>query len=292
MTLRARVSAGLLGALLCVSCGTNISDPTAGERLSGTLTYTGTAHLSMTRPTARVLLFVDFPPSASPIAMLNIERPDFSKPVPYEVAWVSPSQYKVVAQLIDLSSPDTDVTTLPAGGYPDFCTLSRTDQGFVKISADVPVKNVDITLYDLAGQTDPCNAPTTVCPLAGKATVSVMVRSSRVPTPADSLVFALFSKFPSTTPTSTRKILGQDLTFPETIIDNKLAPGTYAALYACFDVGSNSGMGLCTSEDAYVLGAATPITLVADHITNVTVDLDSATLTVVGIDAPGDHGCN
>jgi hypothetical protein len=292
MTIGARVSAGLLGTLLCVSCGTNISDPTAGERVSGTLTYTGTAQLSMVRPAARVALTVDFPPSGNPIAMLNIEQPDFGKPVPYELAWVLPNQYNIVAQLIDLSSPDRDFMTLPAGGYPDSCTLSRTDQGFVKISADVPVKNVDITLYDLAGQTDPCSAPTTVCPLAGKATVSVVVRSSRVPTPADSLVFALFSTFPSTTPTSTRKILGQDLTFPATIIDNKLAPGAYAALYACFDVGSNSGMGLCTSEDAYVLGAAKPITLVADHITNVTVDLDSGTLTVDSTDLPGDHGCN
>jgi hypothetical protein len=291
MTIQARVLLGLLGALVA-SCGTNIPDPTAGERVSGTLTYTGTAQLSMVRPAARVLLLVDFPPSSSPIAMLNIERPDFSQPVPYEVAWVSPGQYKIVAQLTDLSSPDTDVTTLPAGGYPDFCTLSRPDQGFVKISADVPVKNVDITLYDLAGQTDPCNAPTTVCPLPGKATVSVVVRSSHVPTPADSLVFALFSKFPSTSPASSRKILGQDLTFPETIIDNKLAPGTYAALYACFDVGSNSGMGLCTSEDAYVLDMGTPIPLVADQITNVAVDLDTSTLTVVGIDSPAAHGCN
>jgi hypothetical protein len=246
----------------------------------------------MARPAARVMLSLDFPPATSPIAMLNIERPDFSKPVPYELAWVAPNQYKVFAQLVDLSSPDTDATTLPAGGYPDFCTMPRTDEGFVTISGDVPLKNIDITLYDLAGQTDPCSAPTTVCPLPGKATLSVVVRSSRVPTPADSLVFALFSKFPSTTPTSSRKILGQDLTFPETIIDNKLDPGTYSALYACFDVGSNSGMGLCTSEDAYVLGMATPITLVADQITNVTVDLDSSTLTVVGVDLPGAHGCN
>jgi hypothetical protein len=292
MTVRAHVSAGLLGAFICAGCGTNIPDPPAGERVSGTLTYAGTAQLSMARPAARVLLFLDFPPSGSPLAMLNIEKPDFSKPVPYELAWVSPNQYKVLAQLIDLSSPDTDVTTLPAGGYPDFCTLSRTDQGFVTISASAPAKNIDITLYDLAGQTDPCNAPATVCPLAGKATVSVVVQSSRVPTPTDSLVFALFSTFPSTTPASSRKILGQDLAFPETIIDNKLAPGTYSALYTCFDVGSNSGMGLCTSEDAYVLSMATPITLVADQITNVTVDLDSGTLTVVGTESPGDHGCN
>jgi hypothetical protein len=291
MTVRAHVLAGLLGALLWAGCGTNIPDPPAGERISGTLTYTGTAQRSMTRPAARVLLFLDFPPSASPIAMLNIEQPDFDKPVPYELAWVSPKRYKVIAQLIDLSSPDTDVTTQPAGGYPDFCTLSRTDQGFVTISEDAPAKNVDITLYDLAGQTDPCNAPTTVCPLRGKATLSVVVRSSRVPTPADSLVFALFTKFPSTTPTSSRKIVGQDLTFPETILDNTLAPGTYSALYTCFDVGSNSGMGLCTSEDAYVLSMGTPITLVADQITNVAVDLDSSSLTVVSTDSAAAHGC-
>jgi hypothetical protein len=66
-----------------------------------------------------------------------------------------------------------------------------------------------------------------------------------------------------------------------------MAPGTYSALYTCFDVGSNSGMGLCTSEDAYVLSISTPIKLVADQITNVTVDLDSGTLTVVGIESPG-----
>lgn len=277
---------GILG------CGTEIPEAPKGERVSGTLSYAGTAAATMGRPLARVMMFIDFPPSGSPHAMLSIERPDFSKPVPYVLDWVTPASYKVLAQLIDLDSPNTDITTLPAGGYPNFCALSSPTQGFVAIQSHAPVQNVDVTLYDLAGQTDPCNVPTSICPTPGKASLSLIVRSSRLPTSADSLVFALFSTFPSFSPASSRKVTGDQLSFPATIVDNKLVPGTYSALYACLDVGSNSGMGLCSAEDAYVLDAATTIALVAGKITNVVADLDSEKITVTGMDAPTDRGCN
>jgi hypothetical protein len=286
--------AALTACLVCglvAACGTDIPAAPTGERVSGTVSYAGSAQASMLRPAARILLFLDFPPSGSPFAMLNIERPDFSKPLPYELAWVAPNRYKVVGQLFDLGAPDSDPTTLPAAGYPSMCALSRPDDGFVTVTDSISAQGIDLHLYDLGGQTDPCFVPAAACPLPGRATMSLVVRSSRVPSSADSLVVALFSEFPSTSPASARKVAGQDLRFPETIVDNDLAPRSYPVLYVCLDVGSNSGMGLCTAEDAFVLDS-TPIDLAADTITNLIVDLDTGTVSVAGVDAPGEHGCN
>jgi hypothetical protein len=279
----------LLGALGSGACSNDIPQPPSGERISGTLSYGGPAQELMIRPTARVVFLLDFPPTTTAQAILNIEHPDFSKPVPYELTWVWPGQYKVVAQIIDLDAPNVDTTILPAGGYPDYCSLFRPD-AFVTITEDVPIKNADITLYDLGGQTDPCNDPTTVCPARGKSSLNIVVKSSHGVADADTLLYALFTNFPSTLPTSYRKVAGKDVHFPATIIDNKLTPATYAAFYVCLDVGSNSGMGLCTAEDSFVLDR-TPLTLGAGQIVTMTVDLDSHTATA-SIEAPADHGCN
>lgn len=275
----------------CAGCGTDIPPEPAGERISGTLSYDGTAQLHMSRPTARVVLVTDFPPTASPVGMLNIDRPDFSKPVPYALKWLSPYRYKVVAQLLDLDAPDTDAAMLPAGGYPDFCTLSRSDQGLVDVSKTAPVTDVDITLYDLAGQTDPCTTANSICPLPGQATLNVVVGSSRTPTASDALILALFSSFPSVSPALSRALSGS-VVFPQTIMSNSVAPGSYAALYVCLDVGSNSGSGLCTAEDSFILDTTTPLTLVAGHITNLLVDLDSLTITVTSVEDASAHGCS
>jgi hypothetical protein len=246
----------------------------------------------MKRPGLRVLLFVDFPPSGSDFALVVIENPNLAAGVPYAINWITPYKYKVVGQLIDIDAPDADQTQLPAGGYPDFCTLLHPDEGFVDVTDGAPNTGIDFTLYDQAGALDPCSTPATVCPSPGKSTMNLVVQSTRIPTSNDQLRVALFQTFPSTSPTSSRTVPGASLAFPRTVVDNGLPAGDYAALYVCFDVNSDSGMGLCTAEDAFVLHMfPAPMGFPADKIVNLVADLDAGTVVVTGIDEPVTDGC-
>jgi len=246
----------------------------------------------MKRPGLRVLLFVDFPPSGGELAMVLIDSPNLAADVPYAINWITPYKYKVVGQLIDIDAPDADPTQLPAGGYPDFCTLLHPDEGFVNVTDGVPNTGIDFALYDQAGALDPCSMPVTVCPSPGKATMNLVVQSSRIPTSNDQLRVALFQTFPSMSPTSSRMVPGASLAFPKTVIDNGLPAGDYAALYVCFDVNSDSGMGLCTAEDAFVLHMfPAPMGFPADKIVNLVADLDASTVVVTSIDESATDGC-
>jgi len=246
----------------------------------------------MQRPGLRVLLFIDFPPTGNVFGVTLIEKPNLAAGVPYALNWLIPYQYKVVGQLVDIDAPDLDQTQLPLGGYPDFCTLMRPGEGLVDVTKDVPKTDIDITLYDQAGALDPCSTPVTVCPSPGKATMNLVVQSSRTPTASDQLRVALFQTFPSMNPTSTRMIPGAGLTFPRTVIDNGVPAGNYVALYVCFDVNSDSGMGLCTSEDSFILDVApTPMSFPADKIVNLIADLDAGTVVITSTDDPATDGC-
>jgi hypothetical protein len=246
----------------------------------------------MKRPGLRVMLFVDFPPSGGDFAMVLIENPNLAAGVPYAINWITPYKYKVAGQLIDIDAPDADATQLPAGGYPDFCTLLHPDEGFVNVTDSVPNTGIDFTLYDQAGALDPCSTPVTICPLVGKATMNLVVQSSRTPTSNDQLRVALFQTFPSMNPTSSHMVPGASLAFPRTVIDNGLPAGDYAALYVCFDVNSDSGMGLCTAEDSFVLYMSpAPMSFPAGKIVNLVADLDAGTVVVTGVDDPAADGC-
>ena len=294
MTRGIRAALVLLAALSVYGC-TDIPAPTAGGRILGTISYQGSAHMTMKRPAVRVMAVVDFPPSAGPLGFQIIEaeeQPGFPTRVSYELMGIVPYSYKVVAQLVDLADPNAAATKLPLGGYSDFCSLLAPDQGWLVVTQAAPVTGVDFTLYDNAGAEDPCNASASVCPQPGKATMNLSVQSSKTPTASDRLIFALFSTFPSTSPTRTRIVLGSQLGFPQTLLDDAIAPGLYSAMYVCFDVGGNSGTGLCTNEDAYVLATPSlPIDFQADKILNLVVDLDAHTLSTQGMDDPSALGC-
>jgi len=294
MTFRARPLWATLFALCLCSC-TDIPASTVGGRILGKISYQGAAHLTMRRPAVRVMVVVDFPPSSGPLGFQIVERgeqPNFPAQVSYELLGIVPYQYKIVAQLVDLAEPDVAATQLPLGGYPNFCALMAPDQGWVVVSNDAAVTGADFSLYDNAGTADPCNTSTSVCPQAGRATMNLVVQSSLIPASADRLITALFPTFPWTSTTSTSVVPGDKLAFPKTILDDSIPPGSYAALYVCFDVGGNSGTGLCTDEDTYVLDVpSSPIAFPADKIVNLRVDLDARSVTVQGVDDPATRGC-
>jgi hypothetical protein len=295
-SLRGPLAAALFTAVLLGLCScTDIPAPAAGGRILGTASYQGSAHQTMKRPALRVMALVDFPPSSSPLGFQIIEadeQPSFPSAVAYELKGIAPYVYKVAAQLVDLDDPNAAATQLPLGGYPNFCSLLEQDQGWVTVTEAVPATGIDFTVYDNAGTEDPCNATTSICPQPGKSTMNLVVRSSKTPAASDRLIFALFSIFPSTTPTRTRIVPGTELAFPQTLIDDTITPGSYMALYVCFDVGGNSGTGLCTSEDAFVFATPPPvIDFPAGQIVNLVVDLDTRTSAVEGTADPAALGC-
>ena len=287
----------LMATLLSLYLGgcTDIPAPAAGGRILGTISYRGTAHQTMKRPAVRVMVVVDFPPSAGPLGFQIIEageQPTFPTRVSYELRGIAPYVYKVVAQLVDLADPNAAATVLPLGGYPDFCSLLDPGKGWVPVTQVAPASNIDFTLYDNAGTEDPCNASTSICPQPGHATLNLSVQSTKAPTAADRLIFALFSTFPSTTPSRTRIVLGSQLAFPQTLLDDAIEPGSYAAMYVCFDVGGNSGTGLCTAEDAFLLATPLPpMDFPVGMISRFSVDLDAHTLSAQGVDDPATLGC-
>ena len=294
MSFRARSLWATLLALSLCGC-TDIPAATVGGRILGKISYQGTAHLTMKRPAVRVMVDVDFPPSSGPLGFQIIEQgeqPYFPAQVSYELLGIVPYTYKVVAQLVDLAEPDVAASQLPLGGYPNSCALMAADQGWVVVSDDAAVTEADFSLYDKAGTTDPCDVSTSVCPQAGRATMNLVVQSSLLPVGADRLITALFASFPSTAMTSTRVVRGDKLVFPQTILDDSIPAGSYAALYVCFDVGGNSGTGLCTDEDAYVLDVPpSRIDFPADKIVNLLVDLDARSIALQGVDDPATWGC-
>lgn len=287
----------LLATLIVLTLGscTDIPAPAVGGRILGTISYAGSAHQTMKRPAVRVMVVVDFPPSSGPLGFQIIEageQPTFPAKVSYELKGIVPYAYKVVAQLVDVADPDVAATKLPLGGYADFCSLLDPGQGWVLVSKDAPVTGVDFTLYDNAGTEDPCNASTSICPQAGEASMNLTVQSSKAATAADRLIFALFTTFPSTTPARTRIVPGAQVTFPQILLDNDITPGSYGAIYVCLDVGGNSGTGLCTGEDAFLLATPLPpMDFPPGKIVNLVVDLDAHTSSTQGVDDPSALGC-
>jgi hypothetical protein len=284
----------LLGTLQAYAC-TDIPDPPAGDRVLGTIAYEGSIHLAMKRPAARVMAFVDFPPSASPLGFQIIEAKEqatFPGRVSYELKGIAPYVYKIAAQIVDLGAPELEATQLPLGGYPSFCSLLAQDQGWVKVTHETPATGIDFKLYDNAGAEDPCNNSAGICPQAGKATLNLVVKSSKVATASDRLLYALFSTFPSLTPARTRIVQGTELAFPQTLFDDAITPGAYPALYVCFDVNGDSGTGMCAGDDVFVLATPSPpIDFPAGMVVNVVVDMDTHTLAVGSTDDPAMHGC-
>jgi hypothetical protein len=298
-TARARWAQATLLLSCCLpACSDQIRPLPAGDRIAGHVRYDGAAYETMSRPGVLIAAAYDFPPSAQPYGLLTVERPNLaaelkSTGVPYEIAWLSPFTYKVYGQLIDLDASLGDVARQPAGGYPDFCTLPRAGEGLVTVTESAAATGIDFVLYDGVGAEDPCAAAATICPPPGKSTMNLTVVSTQASTASDQLRVALFQTWPSTMPASIRLAPGSGLTFPHTVTDNGLNPGSYALLYACLDVGSNAGLGLCTSEDfdAVYQPPDPALSFPADTIVNLVADLDLGTISVVSIVPSASAGC-
>ena len=106
-------------ALGMASACTDIPDEVAGDRILGTITYEGTAHLALGRPAIRVMVDLEFPPISDPLGFHIIEsgeQPEFPMRTRYELKGIDPYRYKLVAQLVDLAAPGIPATALPLGG--------------------------------------------------------------------------------------------------------------------------------------------------------------------------------
>jgi hypothetical protein len=248
----------------------------------------------------RAYASVSFPPVGQPNGMTIVNPPDLAATLvgaglPYEIVWLAPYGYKLIAQIVDLDDPDIDYSALPLGGYPDYCTLLRPGDGLVTVREEIPTTGTDFDIYDHAGSGDPCTLG--LCPQAGKSTMRVVIKSSQAATENDRVRVALFQMpptDPSPMPSSLRIVPGAGLVFPKVVTDNTLAPGSYILVDVCLDIGADSGTGRCTSEDFQVSYAppSPPIVFPADKIVNLTADLDTGMLTLDGVENPAERGCH
>jgi hypothetical protein len=296
---RTRLCIATVAIALGVACTSEYPPVPEGNRVSGTLSYRGSALSAMRRPVVRAYASVTFPPVGQPNGVTFINAPDLVSQLtgpglPYEIAWLVPYNYKVIAQIVDMDNPNLDYTALPLGGFPDYCTLVHPNEGLVVVKEDKPAADKNFGIYDQAGANDPCTLA--VCPQSGRATMRIVVKSSQNPTDKDRLRSALFQALPgdsSQMPNSLRLVSGAGLNFPKVITDNTIVPGSYALLDVCLDIGGDAGTGRCTSEDfdaAYAPPAA-PLVFSPDEIVNITADLDSGTITLESPQRPADLGC-
>jgi len=286
----------LAAAILLSACASEYPEVGKGGSISGKIHYHGSALGSMTRPALRASASIAFPPVGQPNAIMIVDQPDLMATLPgdgltYELLWLKPYHYKVTAQIVDLDQPNQDYSMLPLGGFPDYCTLPRDNEGLVNVTKTTPTEGTDFTIYDLAGTSDPCTE--NLCPQSGKATMRVVVKSSRKAAPNDRLRVALFQSLPADLPSSLRIVIGADLSFPTVVTDNTLPPGRYVFANACLDIGGDSGTGRCTDEDVEVSYSApqAPIEFPADRIVNLTADLDAKTFTFDGVEFPSGRDC-
>jgi hypothetical protein len=290
----------LLGAGL--ACGTEIAPEPSGGRIIGEVTYPGRAAAGMARPAFRMVAAADFPPTGQPHAIVVLEKEpaaDLSRAVEFELRNLPAWKFRVFGQLLDLAQPDVASENLPLGGYPDLCELASPG-GMVEVRADAPVRLASpIVLYDKGGIGDPClrgrpgGTADPLCPVAGMAVLSLLVRSTRTAGAEDILVSALAASATEYPPRWSQVSPGAEVVFPITIT-GQVPPQQYLALYVCLDIGSNANTGMCNpAEDAMTLfpliGAAG--TLAAGTITSFDVDLDAGTATVVRVQTAAERGC-
>ncbi|HEX7508072.1 MAG TPA: hypothetical protein VF550_14945 [Polyangia bacterium] len=291
--------AAAVAILLCSGCSSEYPPVAEGNRISGTIRYRGSALSSMRRPVVRAYASVTFPPVGQPNGVAIVNPSDLVSQLTgpglrYEIAWLVPYSYKVIAQIVDLDNPNADYTALPLGGFPDYCTLMHPGEGLVEVNENKPAASTSFGIYDQAGAMDPCTLAT--CPQSGRSTMRVVIKSSQNPTESDRLRVALFQTLPtdsSQMPDSLRIVSGAGLTFPKVVTDNTIIPGNYVVLNVCLDIGGDSGTGRCTSEDSEVTYAppSAPLVFSADQIVNLTADLDSGTITLEAPQRPADLGC-
>lgn len=152
----ARVGAvgAALGLALLVGCDDDLPDAVEQE-ISGTVSYAGPAEFA--NPVAQVIVSASFPPVGQPHGVAVLEAPDFAAgPVPFSIPGIPAHSYFVVASYAD--AQDLTNQTNPTGAFPNFCVVLAPVAGPVTVGVDEAIANIDITLYDGGGTTDPCFA--------------------------------------------------------------------------------------------------------------------------------------
>ncbi len=289
----------LLATFVAAGCSTELEDPPAGGRITGTIFYSGDFHASLVRPALQIAVVPTVPDPEHPVrphGLAVIESRQLAA-VPYDIPSLLPFRYRVVARMIDLTNPALSEHELPSGGYPDLCTFLDALDNNVEVTAGAPTFGVDVTLYDKGGTTDPCfNTAPDVCPKAGAGTLEVLLElnrdKSQVRAP-DQLVFAML-KDPMEFPPTRFRILSAAVLarmgFPYTLVINDVPPEGYI-VYACYDVGGNSITG-CGPEDfvsEYMKRAK--LTVPAGKVTTIRLGLDGGSSEYVGEADPATRGC-
>jgi hypothetical protein len=299
---RAAIALAALAALslLAASCQSELPAPPAGRRISGAIRYAGTFHQTLVRPALQIAVLTHVPDpnnTSRPHGLAVIETRQLAI-VPYEIPNLTPFRYRLVARVIDLAQPTFSEHLLPSGGYPDLCTFLDAPEGNVEVTEAAPARDVDVTLYDSGGTTDPCfTAAASPCPKAGAGSLEVLLELDRPPgqlAGADQLIFAMLKTPDEFPPTRFRILKATDIAskggFPYTLIVNDVPPESYI-VYACYDVGGNSITG-CGPEDfisEYMKRAK--LTIEAGKITTIRLGLDGGTSELVGVTDPATRSC-
>jgi hypothetical protein len=242
----------MLAASLSIptGCGSEQTSEIIGGSISGKLKYGGDFDLS--NAMVMVSAFSTFPPQGPPNAMENFQAPQLQGDgMSYQLNNIPAGDYHVIARLVDLNS--TEEEAVAQGGYPDFCTFSQTT---VTVVDDQVTSGIELELFDQGGNADPCTSGgSDLTPAEGKATVAVTVKlgdSGFDPGANDSVLLGLMTSWPPMGPPAAFKIvMGDDLVFPLVIVNNAVAPGSYA-VSLCIDVNGDSLAG-CNGEGDMML---------------------------------------
>jgi hypothetical protein len=276
--------------LALAACSNQLPPEPTGGRISGTVTYTGQANQAFARPGLIVSAFFTYPPSGAPHAFATLDMPVGTTMMAYDLRNLPVGDFRIVASAVDLAAATvTGSTDNPTGGYPSMCALT-TPAADVPVTADVPVSDINITLFDQGGNADPCYRDTTACPPAGRASLLIELASAAALVAPDKIGYALFPG-PASAPVDVLSLAAADVpSFPHTMVRPNLAPGSYL-VFVCRDVGGNNPTG-CGAEDVslyYMDKSLLPLT--ADTITRVHFDLDAATTSLTSITSAAVEGC-
>jgi len=288
-------AASVVLVTLSAACETQVPERPVGGTIQGQIRYMGEGHKKFARPALQLAALALVPPPGRPHGALFIDRPDFSKPIPYLLRNLPPYRYKVVARLIDGDNAMADTSMQPTGSYPDFCTLTSAGEGPVVVTDTAPTTGIDITLYDDGGAGDPCNrSADDVCPKPGSGTLHVtldLMRDKEMIKAPDQLVFVIL-RSPSEFPTRFKLLPAQELAsgFPYTIIINDVPPDSYL-IYSCYDVGGNNLMKCGPEDFAHFYMDMTKTAVDAGKITSVRMDLAAKTSAPTTVEEPSARGC-
>jgi hypothetical protein len=286
-----------LWLLVLCGCEHDLPEIVRDGRISGTVSYAGSAHRAMLQPVLDVLAFAWFPPQGPPSGERTVLAPALGPAgVPYDLPHVPPGAYYVLARLVDLADPVARDAAIveTTGAHPSYCALFEEPQGNVSVALGQETAHVDITLHDASGAADPCTGqPASLCPQPDRGTLALTVTTAQVPAPEDQLIVGLFPGWPPTgAPTRVQTLRGSQLSFPQRVVDSAVPPGAHA-VYVCLDRGSDDGASLCGQEDSWMVygGGSQTVQVDAGRIVSLELDLDGQSSSTPVDEDPAAHAC-